>query len=37
MDKYKIYEMAKQGLQNQNLTPEEYENKIKKIAKLLKI
>lgn len=37
MNKYEEYERRKRELQNQNLSPEEYEKAIKKLAKELKI
>ena len=37
MNKYKIYEKEKRKLQQMNLTPSEYEEKLKKIAKRLGI
>lgn len=37
MNKYEEYERRKRELQNQNLSPEEYEKAIKKLAKELNI
>ena len=37
MNKYEEYERRKRELQNQNLSPEEYEKVIKKLAKELNI
>ena len=37
MNKYTIYEKEKRKLQQMNLTPSEYEEKIKKLCKKLKI
>jgi hypothetical protein len=35
--KYTLYEAEKRRLQAQNLTPEQYEREIRKLAKRLKI
>lgn len=35
MDIYKIYEEEKKKLQQMNLTPQEYEEKIKELCELL--
>ena len=37
MDIYRIYEEEKKKLQEMNLTPQEYEEKIKELCKKLKI
>ena len=37
MDIYKTYEEEKKKLQQMNLTPKEYEEKIKELCKKLKI
>ena len=37
MNKYEEYERRKRELQNQNLSPKEYEKAIKKLAKELNI
>ena len=37
MNKYKQYEIEKAALRNKGLTPKEYEQAIKKIARKLKI
>ena len=35
MNKYKIYEKEKRKLQQMNLTPKEYEEKLKELCELL--
>ena len=37
MDIYKIYEEEKKKLQEMNLTPQEYEEKIKELCELLRL